>query len=737
MLDRRFTLLLLFATACQKDEPKVKATWELVLDVPPSVVAGEDVSYTLSAVSSQGEVRTLDTWTIRSDVEPELDWNENRIRPVKASPQVIDVEGSVEELGELLETRAEIAVSPGPPTSLSLELEAREGSFEVGDEIFTDVTITDAYGNETRDPWELSAEGGDVALAGSSLTFLSDGIYTIRATVTGTEIYDDEGPILVDSSGPVFTMAFPEHVDTTASNLGRVRGNVVDLVSGVSFATLDGEDLSFDELGDFLVYRDLDFGINVMTLQAMDNDGNGTELVNTVLCGDTLTHEEVVPEGMVVHLGDGEGGLEEITQGLDAVIDDIDITSSLPIEIVASKYDVAIVDVDYRFDGVDIEPSDGVLEATTSLSNIEVDIEGEVKAVFWIDATGSVDVEEVKVVVELEPVVYSSGKLGVTVADTRVTIEGLEMDFEASLFSVVEAVGLDTVLEEYVTSLLEDEIAAAVESAVSTQVEAALSSLSLSYDISVMDRTYALEGEFARVAIDEGGVLLAMDIAITPESPIEDPFIDGSLYASYVAPTMSDLGGIAAGVNLDLMNRILYLAWVEGAMDYTLTSEQLGLSPDALALVFPEATSVTFAVEAMLPPVVLPGDMITPMEAQIGALRILAVDQENATLLDMSIGAVLDVDLDADGDTLTPSLEMVGDPWIEITEVAEQSTGIVNYDAMILLLLPQVVDNVAAALQVITLPSVSGSTLSIDRITPYGEDGGYLTALGTMDIAGD
>lgn len=737
MLDRRFTLLLLFATACQKDEPKVKATWELVLDVPPSVVAGEDVSYTLSAVSSQGEVRTLDTWTIRSDVEPELDWNENRIRPVKASPQVIDVEGSVEELGELLETRAEIAVSPGPPTSLSLELEAREGSFEVGDEIFTDVTITDAYGNETRDPWELSAEGGDVALAGSSLTFLSDGIYTIRATVTGTEIYDDEGPILVDSSGPVFTMAFPEHVDTTASSLGRVRGNVVDLVSGVSFATLDGEDLSFDELGDFLVYRDLDFGINVMTLQAMDNDGNGTELVNTVLCGDTLTHEEVVPEGMVVHLGEGEGGLDEITQGLDAVIDDIDITSSLPIEIVASKYDVAIVDVDYRFDGVDIEPSDGVLEATTSLSNIEVDIEGEVKAVFWIDATGSVDVEEVRVVVELEPVVYSSGRLGVTVADTRVTIEGLEMDFEASLFEVVDAVGLDTALEEYVTSLLEDEIAAAVESAVSTQVEAALSSLSLSYDISVMERTYALEGEFARVAIDEGGVLLAMDIAITPESPIEDPFIDGSLYASYVAPTMSDLGGIAAGVNLDLMNRILYLAWVEGAMDYTLTSEQLGLSPDALALVFPEATSVTFAVEAMLPPVVLPGDMITPMEAQIGALRILAVDQENETLLDMSIGAVLDVDLDADGDTLTPSLEMVGDPWIEITEVAEQSTGIVNYDAMILLLLPQVVDNVAAALQVITLPSVSGSTLSIDRITPYGEDGGYLTALGTMDIAGD
>lgn len=734
MLDRRFTLLLLLASGCREEEKKVAPTWELVLDVPTSVIAGEDVSYTLNAVSSDGETRALDSWTIASDVEPALDWDETRIRPIKASSQNIDVEGQVDELGEMMSTSAMIAVRPGPPSSISLDLSAHAGSYEVGDQILTDVTIKDAFGNETRDPWNLTVEGGDYTILDSSIWFEGDGIFTVRATVTDTELYDEEGPILVDSHGPQFTMIFPEHVDTNTSTLGRVGGNVSDTVSGVQSATLDGDEISRDENGDFSLYRGLDFGINVMTLQAMDGDGNSTALVNTVLCGDTLPYQEVVPEGVVVHLGAGAGGLGEITEGLDTVIEGIDITSSLPIEIVGTKYDVAIVDVDYRFDGVEIDPIEDVLRTTATLSNIEVDIEGQVKALFWLDVTGSVNVDAVDVQVDLEPVVYASGEIGLQLDDTSVEVKDLEMNFESSLFSVIESVGLDTVLEEYVTNLLEDQIATAIQDAVTTQVETALSSLTLDYSVSVMENVFQLTGAFERVEVDADGITLGMDVSITPDQEIEDPWLDGSLYAAYEPPDMSGLGGVAAGINLDLMNRILYLAWAEGALDQTLTSEQIGLSTDALALVFPDATSVTFSTEAMLPPVVLPGDMLTPLEAQLGALRLVALDQNNDVLVDITVGGLMDVDLDVDGLTLTPSLTLVGDPWIEVTEVAEQSTGIVNYDALILLLLPQVVDSLATVMQAVTLPSVSGSTLTITRLAPYGEDGGYLTALGSMDL---
>lgn len=732
MFTRRATLLLLVAAGCRQEKQADPATWELVVTFPVSTVAGEDTAYTVSALSSEGDTAAVDDWTLSSDTESGLDWNDATFRPIKAGTQQLTVTALVD--GEEQTQTAEVSVNPGAATSISLTLESRSGSYEVGDSVLADVSIQDAYNNETRDPWSLTVEGGDAAVDGTTITFDTDGLYTVTATVTGTEISDSEGPILVDSTAPVFTMDFPEHVDHTTSALQKVKGNVVDNLSGLAWATLDAEALPLDDKGDFTKFHSWDLGVNVITLAAMDNDGNSVEQMDTVFCGDLLSDDEVVPDGMVVHLGTGSGGLDEIIDLMDAEVDTIDITSSLPIDITGSKYDVAIVDVDYRFDGIEIDPEDGKLVVTASISKIEVDIEGEVKAVFWIDATGKVDVDSVAVQMDMTPYVTSSGRLSVTVGDTKVAVTGLNMDFESSLYEVVSAIGLDTVLENYVTTLLEDQIATQVQTAAREQLESALSSLVLDQTVTIMDNTYALEGSFSSVDVDSSGVTVGMDVDITPDAAYDTPWMDGSLYAGYAPPDMDALSGLSAGINLDLMNRVLYLAWAEGALDQSLTGEQVGLSSDALAFVFPNATSVTFSTEAMMPPVVLPGDMLTPMEAQLGALRLNVVDQDNATLLDIMVGVTMDVDLDTDGTTLTPSLTLVGDPWIEITDVSEQSTGIINYEALVALLLPQIVDSMTSALQAVSLPTVSGGSLTVDRIIPYGDDGGYLTAMGTLEL---
>lgn len=737
MPDRRLLLLFLATSACKGDDEKTDASWELVVEAPAGTTAGEETAYAITALSSDGDVAELESWTLSSEDDPDLEWSASTIRPIHAVNHHIEVEALLDGLAEPLVGSFELDVAPAATSAISLELETRTGTYEIGDQVLAEVTTRDAYGNPTRDPWTLSVSGGTATIEGTVVTFASDGVYTVTATVDGTEIHDEEGPILVDSNGPVFSMIFPEHVDATASEFRKVQGSVSDAVSGVVLASLDGDALPVDDKGDFAVYRSWDFGVNAVALYAMDGDGNETALVHTVLCGDLLPWEETVPEGAVVHLGVGEGGLDEIIGVIDAEVDAIDITTALPIEIVGTKYDVAIVDVDYRYDGMVFTLEEGVIVATTSLSRIEVDIEGEVKAVFWIDATGSVDVDAVNVRVELVPQVTSSGGLTVTVAETSVVVDGLEMDFESSLYEVIDSIGLDTVLEEYVTDLLEEEIATSVEETAREQLEATLSSLVLDQTVSVLESQFRIEGEFARVDVDEGGITVGMDVIVTPETSPESPALEGSLYAAYEAPNLSALGGVAAGLNVDLLNRLLYLAWVEGALDQSMTSEELGLTPEALALVFPDATSVTFGTEAMLPPVVLPGDLMTPLEAQLGALRLVTVDQEGATLLDITVGVTLDVDLDVAGTTLTPSLELVGDPWVEVTEVGEASTGIVNYEALVELLLPQVVDNLGAALTAINLPAVGDATLTVSRVAPYGEGGGYITAVGSMDIAVD
>lgn len=729
---RRTSLLLLLAAGCRQDKEPVPPTWELVVSFPVSTVAGTETAYTVSALSSDGDVATVDSWTLSSDTESNLDWNSTMFRPIKSGTQQLTVTAEVD--GEEQTQTADVSVNAAATTAISLDLESRSGSFEVGDSVLADVSTHDAYNNVTRDPWSLTVEGGDAEVNGTTITFDTDGLYTVTATVTDTEISDSEGPIMVDSTAPVFTMTFPEHVDTTTNTLQKVKGNVADNLSGLAWATMDAEALPMDDKGDFVKFRSWDLGVNVITLAAMDNDGNSTEQMNTVFCGDLLPDTETVPDGMVVHLGSGSGGLDEIIDLMDAEVDSIDITSSLPIDITGSKYDVAIVDVDYSFDGFKIDPEDGTLVVTASISKVEVDIEGEVKAVFWIDATGKVDVDSVAVQMDMTPYVTSSGKLGVTVEDTSVAVTGLTMDFESDLYSVISAIGLDTVLETYVTNLLEDQIATAVESSARDQLESALQSLELDQTVNIMDETYQIDGTFSDIDVDTHGVTVGMDVDITPDHSYDTPWLDGSLYASYEPPSMDALSGLAAGINLDLMNRVLYMAWAEGALDQSLTGEQVGLSSDALAFVFPDTTSVTFTTDAMMPPIVLPGDMLTPLQAQLGAMRLHVLDQDNATLLDITVSVTMDVDLDTDGHTLTPSLTMTGDPWIEISDVSEQSTGIVNYEALVELLLPQIVDSMTSAIGAVSLPSVSGATYTVDRIIPYGDDGGYLTAMGSLDL---
>ena len=373
--------------------------------------------------------------------------------------------------------------------------------------------------------------------------------------------------------------------------------------------------------------------------------------------------------------------------------------------------------------------------ASVSLKDLEVTIEGDVKAAVWINADGAVTIDGVDVTVYLEPFVTSTGGLTVQVTETDVVVDNLELDFESTIFSVLDSIGVDAVVEEEVTALLEDQVAIQVQTQIRTQVEAALESLVLEQSTTVLEQVFTISGGFARVDVDEAGVTVALDVEITPETALPEVWMEGSLVKPYDAPDMGGLAGVAAGMNLDMLNRVLHLAWAEGALVQTMTAESIGLNAESLALVFPEATTVTFSTEAMLPPIVLPGDMVTALYAQLGSLRLMAVDQDGALLLDMYVSVEVDIDVAVADQVLTPTITLSGDPWIEVAEVAEQSTGIVNYEALIELLLPQVVDSIAPALQAITLPTVGEATLEIDSVVPYGIDGGYLTACGSLYLA--
>ena len=421
--------------------------------------------------------------------------------------------------------------------------------------------------------------------------------------------------------------------------------------------------------------------------------------------------------------------------GVDSAVSAIDLSSSLPIEMTASKYELAITAVNYDFGGVKLYPTDGALVVETTLTNLVVDIDGRLKAGAWIDSSGHVNAHEVAVLVELTPTVTSLGSLQVRVAESSVDISELDLDFDSSLFAIMDSMGVDVVIESYITDMLEEQVSTQIEAIVRTQVQTALTSLQLDQTVNVMGRTFDLGGRFTDVDVDSSGMTVAMSLTIDGEDALPDRGFDGSLYAGYTAPSMSSLGGLAAGINLDLLNQLLYYVWAEGTLDQVVPSENLGITTESLQLVFPGVESVTFTTEALLPPVLLPGSLVTPLEAQLGALQLTITDQDDMVLVDMYVSVIMDLDIDVTGgDTLVPSIALNGEPWVDVGQIGGNSTGIIDYASLVTLLVPQLVDGLAETIQAVPIPSMDGASYTISRISPYGADGGYLSVVGSLEV---
>ena len=140
---------------------------------------------------------------------------------------------------------------------------------------------------------------------------LFEGAFTVRVDVDDI-LFDEVGPLLIDSTGPVLELDQPDRGSWHDGLEGSVEGTVTDAWSGVGSLTVDGDPVSVASDGWFSVERDYDFGTNVIETVAVDGDGNVSTDTRAVLAGDFLEWEDDVQNGFMVHLADGPGGLDTL-----------------------------------------------------------------------------------------------------------------------------------------------------------------------------------------------------------------------------------------------------------------------------------------------------------------------------------------------------------------------------------------------------------------------------------------
>jgi len=655
--------------------------------------------------------------------------------------------------GSVLGTDSETwAVVPGDPTSVTLTLSETE--LELFETTRAIIDIVDDYGNEVDAPWTLSVDGaGETSLAYTYLTFWEEGEYTVRVDVDDTELWDEVGPILIDSSGPTIEVDTPERGDWSTDATGEVSGTVTDDWSDIVSFTVNGDSVSVESDGSFSSTVDYDFGLNILETSAEDADGNVATDTRSVLHGDFVPYGEPIDDGVVVRIHEGDGGLGELEEMGEGLIDETDLDALIPNPVVDEESESCVdlwvteicvtwyalyLTVDNPYIGstdLSIDPqSTGVIDTQFTIYDPSIDWDADA-TLLEVDFTtsGTISADSISVSMDLTPSV-SSNVLLVDVSNVAASSSGFDFDWNSWIDDVLDFFGisLDSIIQGY----LEDAIEDAVEDEVPELLEDALNDLEISTDMEFGDRAYTLDALPSSVSVDDLGITLGMQTEVSVDAWTHSEVGEGSLFYGYSVPTWTGSPATAMGANLDFLNQFLYVLWGGGMLDMELAGEELGLDIDELDLFLGDTGQLSIVTEALLPPVAVPGTGSDMLDLQVGdlLLTIYAGDQiEGNEVIQVYVSLIAGLDMDSDGEYLLANLGDM-DLWFDVVVPDASSPGAHSTEALLEALLPLLLPSLTDAVSEIPIPDIDGFGIENTSVDLVGSDDGFIEIGGELAL---
>lgn len=674
-------------------------------------------------------------------------------------PGVYTVVATIPETNDTVLTDVEtFQVVPGDPVLVNLTLSDTE--LELFETTAAQVDIFDAYGNVSDADWTLSVDGpGETTLAYRYITFWEEGEYTVRVDVDDTGLWDEVGPLLIDSSGPTVEVDEPDRGGWSESETGTVSGTVTEEWSGIDRLTVNDEDVSVGSDGSFSTEVDYLFGLNILETSAVDGDGNVTTDTRSVLQGDFVEYEVGIDDGMVVRIHEGDGGFGAIESLAEELVSAQDLDDLIPnpvvdeesescidlwfTEICITWYALYMTVSNPSISGseVSIDPtSGGYLDTSFAVldPSIDWDVEATLLSIDY-DSGGSIEADDITVSMDLTPSV-SSNILYIDVSNVDASSSNFDFDWDSWIYDVMDffGLGLDSLIQGYMEDAIED----AVEDEVPELLEDALNDLEISFDLEMEDRLYTIDALPSSVSVDDLGLTLGLmtEVLVDEWTHTRDGAVDygwGSLYGAYTVPTWTGTPATAMAANLDFVNQLLYVLWGGGLLDMELPGGELGLDADELEFLLGTSEELTIVTEALLPPVVIPGTATEMLDFQLGDLHMLiyAGEQvEENVVLEVYLSVLGGMDMDSDGETLQASL---GDLELYFDVVVPDATspGAQSAEALLEALMPLLLPSLTGAISEVPIPSIDGFGINNISVGLAGSEDGFVEIGGEMEIS--
>ena len=740
-----------------------------VVAEPPIVTAGDPVSLTAQVEDAYGNPTTGDvSW----DVTPSAVLGDNEVTATVAGTYTVtgtlDANGAYDDDHFLVEA--------GAPVSLDISLSSYD--VEKGDGVIVETLVLDEYGNpsdEIVDLWVEPSTGTEAWVG--FVRFHEEGIFQVHGGVPAWGLSDDDGPVLVDSSGPQIRVTTPQRGAEIPSALGPtvlVSGSVTDPWTGVYTVTVNGDPASLLPGGLFEYDMTPEQGLNAIEVVATDGDGNISDHYQTYLWGEFNPVGDVQEDGILARLN--EGAINVLEQLIEDTVESGALSSGLVGNVYASpsycldlwvvelcgQFLLDVVAVDIGDLEMDLDPNgptggfpNGYLAFAMDLlgsgSDPGIAVTLEPQGVFsacvvilgcystTVSFDAVVGAEEINLDSDVGLSVNASNEIQVSLANTDASVQDMFVDMsDAGLIGDIIG-SVSTFLLQLFEPIFNAILPPLIEGVLPGVIEDAMADLEISQVIDLMGAPLEIAALPQQIDIDDDGMTIALESSAVAEPSATAPATIGSWRRSdYNLPVYGATPDFSISISDNFTNQLMHAVWQAGVIDFSMDSAELGLDLSSIGDFVP-LTTIEFETLPLLPPVVGPGPTGL-LELGLGDMLVNVYGDPGGNyglMMQLAVSLTAEAELEmVDGqinfNMSDPAIVMdfVTSDWVDLDgEVAEALM-----DAVVELIVPQVTEALDA-IGGIPMPEFAG--FSLDSASMYREVDPiyYITAEGGFSLA--
>jgi hypothetical protein len=435
-------------------------------------------------------------------------------------------------------------------------------------------------------------------------------------------------------------------------------------------AAVLSQGLSTDVSGqDFSRDLALNEGPNLIeTIATVDGEAVASDH-RTVLVGDFDDPDNGLMEGFVFHLA--PTALDALGEDASRFFRGQDLTDMIENPVMNEVAEVCFF-MCYTMWGVtmnvgnpgfsdivaEFEPTDDGMWASFTMYDFSMDWwGGGVVSEMGYSADGSMTTEAMRV--DMFMTMEWTDTLVVEIQSVSVGSVGFEMDSDDMMMQAMSFFGVP--MEPFAASIMEDVFASMLVEQVPVAAREAIAMAAIRGEVDLMPETLAIIGDVAGISVSSSGVDVKYVTVVEPSVVVHDGDHPGRWLSGQPTPVLGDAERVQAGMHLDFVNQVFHGAWAAGAIDKVFPGEILGLTSSVIGSALPGVGMVEVYAEALLPPVMTPGDGgVGRLTLGDLVLRVVPTGEPvDEAVMEIVVNLAADLNLNVEGLFLVPELSNV------------------------------------------------------------------------------